>query len=159
MANSFLCDDAVDSRRELYYKLDWHAHWKRFSRTRQGRWCAWGSGIPWAVPVEPIQIPRTRTTSVWVEDDADTNLGAGNDEEHRDESASKPSTHSKRALCAGHVDQGREHRLQIWLGHSPLVKSLQRWTLGCTRCTHSMLVRAPRLYLVIPRSMGHVGSG
>ena len=52
----------------------------------------WGSGVQWAVPVEPIQKPWTRLARV--EDDTDTDLGAGSDGEYRDKTASEPSNHA-----------------------------------------------------------------
>ena len=92
MANSFLCVNAVDSRRGLYYELDWHAHRKRSLERANEDDVQWGSGAPWVVTVEPVQKHRTRTSSARVKDDADS--GAGSDGEYRDESASEPSSHA-----------------------------------------------------------------
>jgi origin recognition complex subunit 1 len=91
MANSFFCVNAVDSRRGLYFELDWHAHRKRSLERAKEDGMEWGSGAPWAVAVEPLQKHRTRTTSARVQEDAHTDSGAGSDGEYRDESASEPS--------------------------------------------------------------------
>jgi origin recognition complex subunit 1 len=94
MANSFFCVNAVDSRRGLYYELDWHAHRGRSLERAKEDGVQWGSGAPWAVAVEPLQKRRTRTTSARVEEDADTDSGAGSDAEYRDESANEPFSHA-----------------------------------------------------------------
>jgi origin recognition complex subunit 1 len=94
MANSFFCVNAVDSRRGLYYELDWHAHRKRSLERAKEDGVQWGSGAPWAVAVEPVQKRRTRTTSARVKEDADTDSGAGSDGEYRDELASESSGHA-----------------------------------------------------------------
>jgi origin recognition complex subunit 1 len=90
MANSFFCINAVDSRRGLYYELDWHAHREQSLERAEGDGIPWGSGAPWVVAVEPVQKRRTKT-SARVKEDADTESGAGSDEEYRDESAGAPS--------------------------------------------------------------------
>jgi origin recognition complex subunit 1 len=89
MANSFFCVNAVDSRRGLYYELDWHAHRMRSLERAKEDGVQWGSGAPWAVAAEPIEKRRMRTTSMRVED-TDTDSGAGSDGEYRGESASEP---------------------------------------------------------------------
>jgi origin recognition complex subunit 1 len=94
MANSFFCVNAVDSRRGLYYELDWLAHRKRSLERAKEDGVQWGSGAPWAIVVEPVQKRRTRTTSMRVKGDADTDSGAGSDREYRDESSSEPSSHA-----------------------------------------------------------------
>ena len=94
MASSFFCANAVDSRRGLYYELDWHAHRKRSLERAKEDGVQWGSGTPWVVAVEPVQKRRTRTTSARVEEDAETYSGAGSDGEYRDESASEISSHA-----------------------------------------------------------------
>ena len=96
MANSFFCVNAVDSRRGLYYELDWHAH-RRWSLERAKEDdVQWGSGAPWAVAVKPVQKRRTRTILARailarVGQDADTDSGAGSDGEYRDGSESETS--------------------------------------------------------------------
>ena len=90
MANSFFCVNAVDSRCGLYYEVDWHAHRKRSLKRAKEDGVQWGSSAPWAVAVEPLQKRQTKTTSAWVEEDADTDSGAGSDGKYRDESASEP---------------------------------------------------------------------
>jgi origin recognition complex subunit 1 len=94
MANSFFCVNAVDSRRGLYYELDWHTHRKQSLERAKEDSVQRGSGAPWAVPVEPVQKRRTRTTLARNEQDADTDSGAGSDGEYRDGSASEPSSHA-----------------------------------------------------------------
>ncbi|KAI0276286.1 P-loop containing nucleoside triphosphate hydrolase protein [Russula aff. rugulosa BPL654] len=94
MVNSFFCVNAVDSRRGLYYELDWHAHRKRSLEHAEEDGVQWGSGAPWAVAVEPVQKHRTRTAPTRVEQDADRDSGAGSDEEYRDGSASERSSHA-----------------------------------------------------------------
>jgi origin recognition complex subunit 1 len=101
MANSFFCVNAVDSRRGLYYELDWHAHRKRSLQRAKEADAQWGSGAPWAVAVEPVQKRRARNTSARVEEDADTDSGAGSDGEYRDGSASEPSDHAADVLDLG----------------------------------------------------------
>ena len=90
MANSFFCINAVDSRRGLYYELDWHAHREQSLERAEGGDVQWGSGAPWVVAVEPVQKRRTKT-SARVKEDADTESGAGSDGEYRDESADERS--------------------------------------------------------------------
>ena len=46
MTNSFFCVNAVDSRRGLYYELDWHAHRKRSLEHAEEDGGQWGSGAP-----------------------------------------------------------------------------------------------------------------
>lgn len=94
MANSFFCVNAVDSRRGLYYELDWHAHRKRSLERAREDGVQWGSGAPWAVAVKPVQRRRTRTASTRVEQDADTDSGAGSDGEYRDGLPSEQSSHA-----------------------------------------------------------------
>ena len=93
MANSFFCANAVDSRRGLYYELNWHAHRERSLERAKGGDVQWGSGNPWVVAVEPIQ-KRQAKTSAPVEEVADMKSGAGSDGEYRDESASEASSHA-----------------------------------------------------------------
>ncbi|KAH9988053.1 P-loop containing nucleoside triphosphate hydrolase protein [Russula vinacea] len=90
MANSFFCINAVDSRRGIYYELDWHAHREQSLERAEGGGVQWGSGAPWVVAVEPVQKRRTKT-SARVKEDADTESGAGSDGEYRDESADERS--------------------------------------------------------------------
>jgi origin recognition complex subunit 1 len=93
MANSFFCINAVDSRRGLYYELDWPAHRKRSLQRAKVDDVQWGSGAPWAVVAEPIRKRRTKAPAR-VEEEADTESGAGSDGEYRDESASETSSHA-----------------------------------------------------------------
>ena len=88
--DSFLCLNAVDSRRGLYYELDWHAHQKQSLERAEGDDIQWGSGSPWVVAVEPVQKRQTMT-SARVEQDADTESG-GSDGEYKDEEAGEPSS-------------------------------------------------------------------
>ena len=52
-----------------------------------------GSGAPWVVVAEPVQIRRTKAP-VRVEEEADRESGAGSDGEYRDESANETSSHA-----------------------------------------------------------------
>ncbi len=71
MANSFFCVNAVDSRRGLYYELDWHAHRK------------------WS-----LQRAKGTKAPARVKEKADTESGAGGDGEYRDESVSETPSHA-----------------------------------------------------------------
>jgi origin recognition complex subunit 1 len=89
--DSFFCLNAVDSRRGLYYELDWHAHRGRSLERAKGDDIQWGSGSPWVVAVEPVQKRQTKS-SARVNEEADTESGAGSDGEYRDEQASEHSS-------------------------------------------------------------------
>ena len=104
MANSFFCVNAVDSRRGLYYELDWYAHRKRSLERANEDGVQWGSGAPWAVAVEPVQNRQTRTTSARVEQDTDTDSGPGSDGEYKDGSASEPSSHAEALDLSSHSE-------------------------------------------------------
>jgi origin recognition complex subunit 1 len=81
----------VDSRRGLYYELDWLAHRARSLERAQEDDVEWGSGAPWVVMVElVVKKPRTRTSGQ-VKKDADTESGTSGDGEYRDESDLEPS--------------------------------------------------------------------
>ena len=93
MANSFFCINAVDSRRGLYYELDWHAHRERSLERAKGDGAQWGSGAPWVVAVEPVQKRRTKTSARVEEDsDAESGAGAGSDGEYKGELAGDASS-------------------------------------------------------------------
>ena len=94
--DSFLCLSAVDSRRGLYYELDWHTHRKQSLERAEGDDIQWGSSAPWVVAVESAQ-KRQKRTSTLVEQDDDTESGGGSDGEYRDEEAGEPSSLDKYA--------------------------------------------------------------
>lgn len=86
--NNFICVNAVDPRRGLYYELDWLAHRERSLERAEEDDVEWGSSAPWVVEVELIlKKPRTRT-SEQVKKDADMESGTSSDGEYRDESDS-----------------------------------------------------------------------
>jgi origin recognition complex subunit 1 len=86
--NIFICVNAVDPRRGLYYELDWLAHRERSLKRAKEDDVEWGSSAPWVVVVELIlKKPRTRT-SEQVKKDADMESETSSDEEYRDESDS-----------------------------------------------------------------------
>jgi len=85
MDNSFLCVNAVDSRRGLYYELDWLAHRERSLKRAKGDSVEWGSGAPWVVAVEPVKKHRMKSSNQ-VKEDADIDSGTDSGGEYRDES-------------------------------------------------------------------------
>src|SRR5216683_628982 len=99
MDNSFLCVNAVDSRRGLYYELDWLAHRERSLKRAEGDSVEWGSGAPWVVAVEPVKKHRMKT-SKQVKEDADMETGSDGDGEYRDESAIELSSKDTSVLFA-----------------------------------------------------------
>ncbi|KAI9511943.1 P-loop containing nucleoside triphosphate hydrolase protein [Russula earlei] len=113
-ANSFYCVNAVDSRRGLYYKLDWHAHRERSLQCAKGDGMQWGSGVPWVVTVEPILKPWKRT-SERDEEGADMVSHTGSDEFVDDSEfatpAEAPNTPSKRKGAASTTLTPRRKRV------------------------------------------------
>ena len=92
MDNSFLCVNAVDSRRGLYYELDWVAHRQRSLERAKGNDIRWGSGDPWVVAVKPMLKKRRMKSSERVKEDAGSDSGTNSDEEYKDESSTEPSS-------------------------------------------------------------------
>ena len=90
MDNSFLCVNAVDSRRGLYYELDWVAHRQRSLERAKGNDIGWGSGDPWVVAVKPMVKKRRMKSSERVKEDSDSDTTS--DGEYKDESATEPSS-------------------------------------------------------------------
>ena len=99
MDNSFLCVNAVDSRRGLYYELDWLAHRERSLKRAEGDSVEWGSGAPWVVAVEPVKKHRMKT-SKQDKEDTDMETGSDSDGEYRDESAVALSSKDTSVLFA-----------------------------------------------------------
>jgi origin recognition complex subunit 1 len=93
MANSFFCVNAVDSRRGLYYELDWQAHQKRSLQRAKGDDVQWGFrcsvGRSWLSPSKNVGQGTSTGRG-----NADTESGAGSDGEYSDESASETSSHA-----------------------------------------------------------------
>ena len=79
MENSFFCVNAVDSRRGLYYELDWHSHLAQSLERAKADGVQWGSGVPWVVAVQPVTKRRKRVA----EEDPDATQGAESDEEYK----------------------------------------------------------------------------
>jgi len=90
--NSFLCVNAVDSRRGLYYKVDWVAHRQRSLERAEGDNVEWGSGDPWVVAVKPVLKKRGMKSPGRVKEDADSGSGTSSDGEYKDEPATEPSS-------------------------------------------------------------------
>jgi origin recognition complex subunit 1 len=82
----------VDSRRGLYYDLDWLAHRERSLECAKGDDVEWGSGAPWVVAVEPVLKKRRTKTSEQVKKDAGMESGTSSDREYRDESGIESSS-------------------------------------------------------------------
>jgi origin recognition complex subunit 1 len=75
----------VDSRRGLYYDLDWLAHRERSLESAKRDDVEWGSGAPWVVAVKPVLKKRRTKTLEQVKKDAGLESGTSSDE-YRDES-------------------------------------------------------------------------
>jgi origin recognition complex subunit 1 len=99
MDNCFLCVNAVDSRRGLYYELDWLAHRERSLKRAEGDSVEWGSGAPWVVAVEPVKKHQMKT-SKQIKEDTDMETGSDSDGEYRDESAIEVSSKDTSVLFA-----------------------------------------------------------
>ncbi|KAH8991280.1 P-loop containing nucleoside triphosphate hydrolase protein [Lactarius akahatsu] len=78
--NTFFCANAVDSRRGLYYELDWRGHWEQSLERAKADSAEWGSGAPWVVAVQPVVKRRRKIT----EEDPDPAQGADSDGEYKD---------------------------------------------------------------------------
>jgi origin recognition complex subunit 1 len=83
----------VDSRRGLYYKLYWHADRKRSFQSARGDDVQWSSGALWVVVAELVRERWTKAPAR-VEENADTESGAGSDGQYSDESARETSSHA-----------------------------------------------------------------
>ena len=92
MDNSFLCANAVDSRRGLYYELDWVAHRQRSLERAKADDVECGSGDPWVVAVKPVLKKRRMKASERVKEDADSGSGTNSDGAYKDESETEPSS-------------------------------------------------------------------
>ncbi|KAI0260462.1 P-loop containing nucleoside triphosphate hydrolase protein [Gloeopeniophorella convolvens] len=84
---ALFCRHAIDSRRGLYYELDWPAHKARAMERAGNAGLEWGSDISWTVTVEPSTPTRTPMTKrkdkdVGTDSTAST---AGSDDEHKDQ--------------------------------------------------------------------------
>lgn len=73
--NTFFCVNAVDSRRGLYYELDWRRHWEQSLERAKADGIEWGSSAPWIVAVQPVTKRRRKV--------ADEDPGADSDGEYR----------------------------------------------------------------------------
>ncbi|KAH9025341.1 P-loop containing nucleoside triphosphate hydrolase protein [Lactarius hengduanensis] len=78
--NTFFCANAVDSRRGLYYELDWRGHWEQSLERAKADSAECGSGAPWVVAVQPVVKRRRKVT----EEDPDPAQGAHCDGEYKD---------------------------------------------------------------------------
>ncbi len=87
MENTFCCVNAVDSRRGLYYELDWRGHWEQSLERAKADGVEWGTGAPWVVAVQPVAKRRRKVA----EDDPDTAHGADSDGEYRGRSDGESS--------------------------------------------------------------------
>ena len=85
--NSFFCVNAVDSRRGLYYELDWRSHWEQSLERAKADSVQWGSDAPWVVAVQPVTKRRRRVA----DEDPDTTHGAESDGECRGKSDGESS--------------------------------------------------------------------
>ncbi|KAF8263656.1 P-loop containing nucleoside triphosphate hydrolase protein [Lactarius quietus] len=85
--NTFFCVNAVDSRRGLYYELDWRSHWEQSLERAKADSVEWGSGAPWVVAVQPVAKRRRRV----VEEDPETTHGADSDGDYRGRSDGESS--------------------------------------------------------------------
>ena len=100
--NTFFCANAVDSRRGLYYELDWCDHREQALERAKADDVEWGSGAPWIVAVQPVAKRRRRVA----EEDAEPTVsdveyqgksdGGGAPSSSSDDDDDAPRTPSKR---------------------------------------------------------------
>ena len=79
LETSFFCVNAVDSRRGLYYELDWRSHWEQSLKRANADAVEWGSGAPWVVAVQPVTKRRRRIA----QEGPDATHGADSDGEYK----------------------------------------------------------------------------
>ncbi|KAH9029301.1 P-loop containing nucleoside triphosphate hydrolase protein [Lactarius deliciosus] len=82
--NTFFCANAVDSRRGLYYELDWRGHREQSLERAKADSAEWGSGAPWVIAVQPVVKRRRKVT----EEDPGPAQGADSDGEYKDGASS-----------------------------------------------------------------------
>ncbi|KAI9454389.1 hypothetical protein BJY52DRAFT_1225114 [Lactarius psammicola] len=85
--NNFFCVNAVDSRRGLYYELNWRDHKEQSLERAKADDVQWGSGAPWVVAVQPVAKRRRKV----VKEHPDTVHVADSDGEYRGRSDGESS--------------------------------------------------------------------